>query len=362
MKRFFTGFRKIFSLSIFALLVLPVGLASSNTKNLTSDIVKIYFKEPFFSQQVADLASSPQFEIIQIEHNFNVQDQPFTGFYQPEKRAEDFIQKDLLDNYRAFLQDGLQAAKQIDISSLPLILKEATQKRIKDFEGTLKQSESPDLKIQSVIAKVNEKALSALKNNPLISKIEVKPRTLKTQKTPKVSPKTHWENWSPEQGWSYVYPSLYGGRYTWQFMWWDDTGGFNSNSTYEHDFFLNNYDGRTYFDSRQTWDGFPLVIYAVSSLPAAYLDTRSGDPRGELAYTIGSARASDIRANIPYWYDNYIRMVNGNTNSDSGKLWGQRGYRNPSWCYSVWCSFGSNWDPIVSAWNIPVPGTRSWQN
>jgi hypothetical protein len=170
--------------------------------------------------------------------------------------------------------------------------------------------------------------------------------------------------WVPAQGTSYIHPSSAGGRYVQQNMYWNswwNVSGFGINSTYEHDFFLYNYDNRTYLSSNQAANGIPTVSYWTSNLPRPYLDTRFGDPSGEKAYTIGSANGLDIWPFNQYWY--YIRTPNGNTSVDTGKINAQLGYRNPSWCYTTWCSFQDPNTPIyrlILAWNISAPGTKNW--
>jgi len=167
-----------------------------------------------------------------------------------------------------------------------------------------------------------------------------------------------FETWVPEYGWSDVGVSSSTSRFTNQSMYWDSVTGFPANSTYEHDFFLNNYDGKTYLDSAETSGSYPKFQYASSDLPRAYLDTRFADNRNELAYTIGSADAKAIQKNR--WYYTYIRTANGNVTIDGGKLQAQLGHRSPSYCYSTWCSFGDQIERIIAAWQVPVPGSKYW--
>lgn len=168
------------------------------------------------------------------------------------------------------------------------------------------------------------------------------------------------ETWVPEEG--YCVSGSYGNnmRTVCQWLRWDDKSGFGDTSTYEHDFFTNYYDGKAYLNPHDSWPGkFPIVEYWSTNLPRPYLDTRLGDPNGEKAYTIGTAKAVDLAAN--QWYSSTIITTPGNSSSDTGKLVAQLGHRYPSWCYSVWCSYGDHWEFIVPAWQIGLPGGKYWR-
>ncbi|MFH1318644.1 MAG: hypothetical protein ABIH71_06485 [Candidatus Omnitrophota bacterium] len=133
--------------------------------------------------------------------------------------------------------------------------------------------------------------------------------------------------------------------------------------TPKHDFFLNNYDNKTYLDASQSSpSGFPIVLYVSSNLPNPYLDTRFGDPEGEKAYSVGSLQASDILANTGFWYGIFIVTNQGNTDIDSGKLQGQLGERSPSWVYSPWAVYSKATYNLIPAWSMPVPIYQmNWQ-
>jgi hypothetical protein len=175
---------------------------------------------------------------------------------------------------------------------------------------------------------------------------------------------------APDVGASYVYPSANGGRYTRQTMRWGNFPGFRYEETYEHDFFLYNYDRATYLDPRNIGypNCLPAATYWSTTWPASsrpYLDTRFGQNSkcevDELAYTVGAAFANQLFNGITY--ETYIRTANGNANSDRFRLSGQIGYRSPvtncprDW---TWCSFGKYSVVLVPAWSVNVPNTRSW--
>ena len=53
-------------------------------------------------------------------------------------------------------------------------------------------------------------------------------------------------------------------------------------------------------------------------------------------------------------------MKPGNTGTDRGSLYGQVGYRQPSICYSTLCIFAIASEPLIAAWDLPVPGYMEW--
>lgn len=176
--------------------------------------------------------------------------------------------------------------------------------------------------------------------------------------------------WYPNSGSSVTGDSNSSERYVLQFMQWNlptypSNAGWNA--TYEHDFFLYNYnnDG-TYLTSAATpYPGcFPQANYASTSWPAAtspYLDTRfnwGGCEKNEVAYTIGAAQANAVSKGVMYY--TYIRLPKGTVNNDKFKLQAQLGHRSPSWCYTTWCSFSDSIVNLIPAWSDKVPGTQNW--
>jgi hypothetical protein len=161
--------------------------------------------------------------------------------------------------------------------------------------------------------------------------------------------------------------SASGQRYVLQLMKWTNAE-FGQNDTYEHDFFLYNYDNDgTYLSSATTLTPIckPIVNYWNTDWPASarpYLDTRLNQnglcATEEIPYTIGAAQASALASNT--LYRSYISVANGNVNQDKFKLQGQLGHRFPSWCYSTFCSYPDLHLPLVQAWSDAVPGIVNW--
>ncbi|VBB43557.1 exported hypothetical protein [uncultured Desulfatiglans sp.] len=173
------------------------------------------------------------------------------------------------------------------------------------------------------------------------------------------------KTWWPNVGYSHTYQYSPTERYTLQYMGWYNPN-FTEIDTYEHDYFLYNYDNATYLRNGSTSypNCYPLIVYAATTWPSdshPYLDTRYnyfGCEFNELAFTIGASKAKSIPGNI--WHYNYFITKNGNSSSDKFKLQAQKGYRNPSWCYSTWCSFSEKIVNLVPAWSSSVPGTVRW--
>jgi hypothetical protein len=176
------------------------------------------------------------------------------------------------------------------------------------------------------------------------------------------------KTWYPNEGYSITGATGTGTserRYTQQFMTWFNPS-FTSTQTYEHDFFVYNYDRKSYFNTSSTpypdcypvTDGYAQTTYPTDSKP--YLDTRFSWSKceiDEVPFTIGVAQASMLVAKKSYW--TYFKTSKGNVTSSKFKLQAQRGYRSPTFCYSTWCSNGDQILTLVPAWK-EMPGLYSW--
>ena len=119
----------------------------------------------------------------------------------------------------------------------------------------------------------------------------------------------------------------------------------------------------TYLSRATDSSGFPSCTWS-SNLPNKYLDTRLFDENSlqgtsnEVPYTIGCGEGYNLKKDVIYWTK--IIVNNGDATSDNAKLNAQAGQQIPIGCTSVWCSFSVEQRIIMTAWNIPVPGTTSW--
>lgn len=192
------------------------------------------------------------------------------------------------------------------------------------------------------------------------------------------------ETWLPENGSVTTGPSSTSGyRYVTQKLKWDDKSGFQSSgnySTYEHEFFLYNYNDSyagTYLTTASTaWPNcYPNLKSSSYNYPSsayAYLDTRltmSGtcpSTFNEVEYTHGLVFASKISANTTYTVT--MTAANGSKSSDEFKLQGDIGYcpYSTSDCaaYLTWGVYShglqTRIQPDDSSWDHTVPGTKSW--
>lgn len=360
---------KILILSIILTLtsIIPLTSIGSST-SYPNEKLRLIFRENLPPQEVLSMIQGTQAQLISFQHNAKLGDEIIDGGYFVKSQNQDKILKDYQISHLGFLKD-LASAKNKKVESLDPKAKQARESHFTQIEQELAKGDPfQDVKIESIVVTGNREKLSNLpeiKEIKIISKkVNSNPQNVTSPNGPQITA-VDSTKWVPAQGSSYLYPSVIGGRYVQQNMYWNswwNVSGFGTSSTYEHDFFLNNYDNRTYLSSSQTIDGIPIVNYWSSNLPRPYLDTRIGDPSSEKAYTIGSADAFYIWPFQQYWY--YIRTSNGNASTDNGKINSQLGYRNPNWCYTTWCSYPDPNTPIyrlVSAWNIPAPGTYYWQ-
>jgi hypothetical protein len=335
---------------------------------------------------IVQTAQTHHLAIAEIHHVFSIGDQQFVGFFPVPQDVElDQIGERLLEAHQRFLQDMVYS---IETESSESLESSSQWERPQDmgilFHKALENAALMEPQVTRMTVQGRLSAIEGIRNtSSTIQRIEVFPPNGQSyvlfqanssdagmsERSPEystmaVSPGT----WVPREGnvSSGQSGALY--RYVTVSMLWNNVSGFDANSTFEPDLFLNNNGdsqlGRgTYLDRSQMITGIPVVYYAASSLPRPYLDTRLGDPANEVAYTIGSSKASDIKVN--QWYYNYIQVLKGDADRDNAKLTAQLGYRWPSWCYnSTWCSYSRGDVPqerIINAWDIPVPGYKSWR-
>jgi hypothetical protein len=152
-------------------------------------------------------------------------------------------------------------------------------------------------------------------------------------------------------------PGYTGQRYIYQTFKWSpariaalqNCGTDRDNMTYEPDATFDNTDGLHYFGRKKSF---------ASNLPRRYNDTRFSDSDDRPTYTVGSGDALQLVADKTYF--TLIRTAAGNASSDQGGLVGQLG--NPKACYSTWCIFSNASEILVPEWQVPVPGSKTWNH
>lgn len=348
---------KMLLLSISVMLLLVVSIIDVPTKAASpSQQALVHFIEPITVEKALEEATHYGLQVLMLQHSILVMEQDIQGGYFPEPTMS---AKEHAQRYKQILTESLSLLILIDDAKETLAyedkqMQDAWQRHITALELAQAHLEQHGLGIVSMVIQgeadsIDKLAIdsSLLKGVEFIPSTEVEPHN--QQQIMWVDPNT----WLPNRGRTIVRPgnSQDTERYVHQTMIWTNVSGFGSNSTYEHDFFLNNYDGKTYLSRAQGANGIPTVTYWGSNLPRAYLDTRFGDPAGEVAYVIGCADGDAIQANTWYW--SQIRTAKGDANTDKAKLFGQLGHRLPSWCYTTWCVFPDQTEPIVGSWSNP---------
>jgi len=347
-------------------------------KNL---IVKVSFSEPLSLAKVKRLADRNLFEIAMLEGEFEFGGVTHYEFYtvQPGMNLASAdlsaLQRDYQEKRFALMQSVLASAGDLENDFFV-----QSDTMLASMRHAVATADTGPVLVSKAVILANRTDISQLMEHSadLIQNIEVEDavryqeklnrkamRQETTESELDVMSTTSSSTWWPNVGYSYTYPYSSTQRYTLQYMGWY-APAFTWTQTYEHDYFLYNYDRATYLNGGSTaYPGcFPVVQYAATTWPAGsypYLDTRfnyTGCEVNELAYTIGAAQASAIPGGV--WHYNYIITANGNASSDRFKLQAQRGYRSPSSCYTTWCSFGDYILNLVPAWNSTVPGTVYW--
>jgi hypothetical protein len=377
-------------LSNVPMLSQPPAKAESSVSSTRTNIgsqqkAQLDFASPVELEEALILATRTNLTITQIQHSFTLGEETFTGIFPIDAETPpDTIPERMVANYRGFLHDVLREAEGATIRELALEALDNTasaKKRMKsseEAERALIDSYREKFRVEALTVYGTPDQIDAAvkESGRLISRID--PADVKTalaqESQTKMSATQEQANanvdentWVPTSGKVVTAAATEGGRYVRQEMRWSSVSGFGPESTYEHDFFLKNSAGAvrpagTYLSRSETLiDRIPKVEYATSTLPRAYLDSRFGDGNDEIAFTIGSAKASDIKANQTY--SSYIRTKDGDATQDDGKLQAQLGHRTPSWCYTTFCSFEDKQVPrvtLVRAWEVPVPGVKTW--
>lgn len=323
----------------------------------------VYFTNPITIETAMGEAASYELRVIELRHLLHVMDQNVQGGYFPEATLS---VTENAQQYEQIVGESIeslaQQAEDAVASATDTQSQKAWQHQILILGAIQAELHEPGLKVTSMTIEGKMNSIRELADRSLlVSSVEWAPASQDANGSIEAQPAWVDPNtWLPSQGNIYVHP--WGGgstdRYVTQWMKWTNVSGFASNSAYEHDFFLNNYDGKTYFSRTQNPDGIPIVVSWGSNLPRAYLGTRLSDPSQEVAYVIGCADGDAIQSGTWYW--SQIRVAKGNADTDSAKLFGQLGHRFPSWCYTTWCVFADQTEIILGAWVISIPGDRTW--
>lgn len=360
-KIFLFGILSFVAVAVIAVLFFANGKVSAAASNQTA---KVTLNAPISLDAFIAITANHPLDGIILEGSFTFGGEAIQDFYVVNTKDDSKnIKEDYIQNRKALIADikGIKKLSADDEKSVETVLvsKVTITGQKSSIDGIINQMKVSRVDIfgeqATIVSRGNGKAkpreTSILGDGVITIAAQTQPMYLSL----------------PTSGTAYFYPSAYGGRYTQQNMRWA-ANYFAPEETYEHKVYLYNYDRKTYLDGTSTSypNCYPTTTYAATSWPAAsypYLDTRLSENLisceiDELSYTIGAAQANAIPANVDHY--TYIRTADGNDTSDKFKLQGQVGYRNPSTCYTTWCSAKYKIYTIIPSWSTIVPGTQSW--
>ncbi len=363
-------------LVIFTFLVMLSSYASARSTEDAKRPVTIYAECVFGHSQdvgsVVALLDRYRLKPIMLESDFAVGGESVHDFY-PVKNAQQYNEVGGLyrEARRSFLLDMIS----LDLAGSAFA---ADLRNEQEAMNRLVHSEDPIMTAQVTFAGSYEDVqLFANENSGVLERLEVladgRQRVHQKRTILQPASASTSSTWYPNSGSTGTDESgAEGERFVVQYMKWKKHS-FGSSATYEHDFFLYNYnsDG-TYLSSASTLypDCMPKTTYTATTWPSSakpYVDTRfyfdrqplrTGCEKTEIPYTIGVAKANVLENGKSYY--TYIRTVRGNVSRDKFKVQAQLGHRSPSSCYTTWCSFGDQRTSLVPAWSEKIPGSVNW--
>jgi hypothetical protein len=359
---------KLLGLTLAAAAIFSPGASAQDHELKTLKAVAILSK----SIEASDLAvmlEDSGLKPLLFESDFKAGRRAFHDFYlNSAKVPAGEIGTDYANEREAFLHDML--AVDPDATLFSAEIRELQE----DMITALRDNARNPILVNKITFEGSIESVRLLRKNPekLFTRVEIlsegrnRQRVEEERETPPALLKATAVTWYPNSGSSVTGNSGTSERYVTQFMKWNQPS-FSSIGTYEHDFFLYNYnnDGTYLSSARTAWpDCMPKISYASTSWSAAtkpYLDTRywwTGCEKDEMAFTIGAAQADAITKGV--LHNTYIRTAKGNVDKDKFKVQAQRGYRDPTNCYTTWCSFGDSIVNLISAWSDKAPGTVNW--
>lgn len=329
-----------FSLLLSIILVSITSAAAQTVQPGNTAIASITLNQPLPVQEAVRLAKKYELTALMLEGDFTIGSRKLHDFYIIPSRIDiKAIESDYLKQRMAFFADiSMSLDKALNSSEKHSAeLQNMMENQAKAINSSAFQEKNQLITISKLILRGDSSNINrfgvdrpgtviAIADENSLSKTDPQK---KQESNDIVQPANSGSisddsRWNPEVGVSYVYPSQNGGRYTYQWMWWNEIP-FSSDQTYEHDYFLYNYDNDgTYLNGDDTgYPGcFPVIEYAATTWPAEskpYLDTRFAAnyvscERDEVAYTIGAAQADKLTANT--WHYTYIHTTDGNVDND----------------------------------------------
>jgi hypothetical protein len=209
------------------------------------------------------------------------------------------------------------------------------------FLKLLEEFNKDGLKLSSITVAENP-SLSLMTNDSRFEKIEILYTKAKNDASTDNSLQTQavaGYSWQPYRGSSKVNKSI-----TFQVFYFRDVSEFGSNSTYEHETQVYNTNFANYAN------------YYSTNLPSGYKDTQLLDSIDN--FTIGTAYGSQLKKETQYYTS--MALTGQSAATATVRIKGQKGYRSPSWCYSLWCVNASATTPSLFTFTAPINNQINW--
>lgn len=283
-----------------------------------------------------------QYGLIPEELNFEIENpygETIYGGYTVDRNLT-------LDNALADFKQKHEEFFQEAIKSLATDVKNEKDKSVRlglrnlrnQFSMLLDEYRKDGLKLSSIT--VNESSpLNLMFNDSRFEKFEITTQREKTEAISDKSTASTWYSWQPNRGSSKVNKSI-----TFQVFYFNNVSAFRSSDTYEHETQVYNRDFANYAN------------YYSTNLPSGYVDTQLLDNIDN--FTVGTPKASELKINTQYYTS--MSLVPQSAATATVRIKGQKGYRRPSFCYSLWCVFPSATTDSLVTFTAPISNQRSW--
>ena len=345
--------KKIFLFGILSFVVVGIiaGLFLIDGKILnaaSSKTVKAIFNAPM---SLSDLANSVKSHGVKITELYYTQGDIQGGYTVQPGEAIDDTMNNFRSAHDAFLTTVISNTEK-DINENTDI---KTAQRLSILRNQLifarSQTNKEGLKVDSIETN-NEQSLDGLKKAGFINSVSPKEAisnkigaklqnflSYGVTKLINVAKASYWhEPWAPYAGGSDVQRT-----YTLQTFYFNNVSNFGSIDTYEHETQVYNKNFADY------------AGYRSSNMPSIYYDTPFLDSIDN--FTIGTFTASSLKAYTQYY--TYMSLRAGSASTATVRIKGQKGHRNPSWCYSTWCVWPDA--TTLSMATFTAPAGMSWQ-
>lgn len=345
--------KKIFLFGILSFVVLGITVIVFSVNGEVSaatskKIVRATLNAPM---SLSDLANAVKSHGVKITELHYAQGDVQGGYtIQPGETIDDAM-NNFRNKHNIFLATAISKTdKDIDeAADMGTMLRLSTLRDQLIFARS--QTNKEGLKVDSIEAN-DEQSLNGLKKAGFINSVSPKESinhkisaklqnafSYGVKKLINIAEASYWhEPWAPYAGSSDVQQA-----YTYQTFYFNNVSNFGSTNTYEHE-------TQVYDKNFADYDG-----YWSSNMPSAYYDTPFLDSIDN--FTIGTPTAASLRTYTRYYA--YMSLRAGSASTATVRAKGQKGHRNPSWCYSTWCVWPDA--TTLSLATFTAPAGMSWQ-